>query len=288
MAPEAKNESLLYVSDSYNNDVAVYNYRTGDQVGQLDGFDSPSGQCVDAQGDVWITNYFGGQVVEYAHAGTTPLKTLATDGNGEGCSIDPTTGDLAVGNVYSASEDGGDIQIFKNASGTPTDYTNDLQCDRIYAPGYDDRGDLYFEASSGSYNVCELAAHSLAIKPVTFHKTIDTPGSIMWDGAYIAITVINVHGQPNTAIYEAKRSAPYDLKVVGSTLLSDTCRNENAAVVQPFIVGNVNTPENREQGHTVVGANYSCVRRFDYWHYPAGGNPARHASAPGDVGGECG
>jgi len=34
-----------------------------------------------------------------------------------------------------------------------------------------------------------------------------------------------------------------------------------------------NTPSNKTQGKVVVGGNLWCTNRFDYWTYPAGGNP---------------
>jgi hypothetical protein len=60
MAPQApKIRKPLYISDMSSDDVYVYNYKTGSLVGRLTGFYIPSGQCVDAKGDVWITDYQG-------------------------------------------------------------------------------------------------------------------------------------------------------------------------------------------------------------------------------------
>jgi hypothetical protein len=64
-----------------------------------------------------ITNLFN-YVVEYAHGGESPIKTLGTDGPGVGCAIDPVTGNLAVVNFEAGK--GSDIQVWENASGTPT------------------------------------------------------------------------------------------------------------------------------------------------------------------------
>ncbi len=287
MSPEAKSKDLLYVSDVNDNDVVVYNYQTGSQVGLLTGFAEPAGQCVDARGDVWVTNSSGDQVVEYAHGGSAPMTTLTTDGAGAGCSIDPRTGDLAVANSFSSGHGSGDIQIFKNASGTPVDYTNVVGCDAVYAPGYDDKGNLYFEALAGSYKVCELAAGSNEIVPVELSETIDKAGSVMWDGRHITIAVLDYQGTTHTAIYQAKRRGTGKLIVVGTTILGDACNGVDALVAQPFIVGKKNTPVNTERGKTIVGANYSCARRFDRWSYPAGGQPARSGDAPDEVGGNA-
>ena len=59
-----------------------------------------SGDCTDANGNVFISN--DDNVFEYAHGGTEPIATLDLPGsNAIGCSVDPTTGNLAV--VFSGS-----------------------------------------------------------------------------------------------------------------------------------------------------------------------------------------
>jgi hypothetical protein len=56
MAPEAKRNELLYVSDYSSpyrsNDVLVYSYPQGKLVGKLTGFTEPAGECVDSAGNV--------------------------------------------------------------------------------------------------------------------------------------------------------------------------------------------------------------------------------------------
>ena len=76
MAPDAKKKgALMYAGDWATNDVFVYDYPSGKQVGMLTGFDAPYGMCVDKKGDIYISNFYNGTVVEYAHGGTSPLKT---------------------------------------------------------------------------------------------------------------------------------------------------------------------------------------------------------------------
>ena len=61
MSPAAKRaKKLLYVSDWGTEDVFVYDYKTGTLVGTLTNLESPSGQCVDKKGDVWIVSAGGG------------------------------------------------------------------------------------------------------------------------------------------------------------------------------------------------------------------------------------
>jgi hypothetical protein len=91
MKPGAKRmNKLLYISDQRSNDVYVYEYSTGYLVGRLTGFYMPWGQCVDAVGNIWITDYQAQSVDEFAHGGTQVIKTMRTHGVPDSCSIDPT------------------------------------------------------------------------------------------------------------------------------------------------------------------------------------------------------
>ena len=77
MLPEAKRESLLYVSTD-NSGVFVYAYPSGTLVGMLyEGITSPQGMCVDKKGDIFIANSIdSGDIVEYAHGGSSPIAYL--------------------------------------------------------------------------------------------------------------------------------------------------------------------------------------------------------------------
>ncbi|MGC1759763.1 MAG: hypothetical protein WA742_10440, partial [Candidatus Cybelea sp.] len=68
MSPEAKKaKALLYVTDGNDNDAYVYSYPKRKLVGTLTYLNDPNGMCVDAKGDVFITENYGQQIVEYAH-----------------------------------------------------------------------------------------------------------------------------------------------------------------------------------------------------------------------------
>jgi hypothetical protein len=63
----------------------------------LTGFNDPLGECIDKAGDVWIVNALAGQILEYAHGGTSPIATLSDSLYMAGfCSVSARTGDLAV------------------------------------------------------------------------------------------------------------------------------------------------------------------------------------------------
>ena len=58
MAADAKKKgALMYAGDWATNDVFVYDYPSGKQVGTLTGFDAPYGMCVDKKGDIYIRTF---------------------------------------------------------------------------------------------------------------------------------------------------------------------------------------------------------------------------------------
>jgi hypothetical protein len=95
MLPEAKSEDLLYISDYYG--VHVFSYPKGQYVGDINAFGY--GLCSDRAGDVFVADAPNRQLYEYRHGSTKRLQTLYdnyVDFNPINCSVDPTTGNLAV------------------------------------------------------------------------------------------------------------------------------------------------------------------------------------------------
>ena len=75
MSPAAAGP-LLYVSDIGAEDVDVFSYPGGKQVGKLTGFSEPAGLCTDRKGDVFVVDSGSDRILEYAHGGTSPIATL--------------------------------------------------------------------------------------------------------------------------------------------------------------------------------------------------------------------
>ncbi len=104
MAPEAKSENLLYISDYYG--VHIFSFPEGRHVGDIDDFVSPAGLCSNQAGDVFVTDTPAYHVYEYAHGSAKLLKTLYDNYvhfNPIDCSVDPTNGNLAVAVLDSES-----------------------------------------------------------------------------------------------------------------------------------------------------------------------------------------
>jgi hypothetical protein len=252
MAPEAKSDDLLYVSDRGTKDVYVYSYPQRVLVGTLTGFDWPSGECTDRAGDVFIANWSAANVLEYAHAGTTPIATLSDPNQtADSCSIDPTTGDLAVANIYNSNGSGlGSISIYKQAQGMPRTYS-DFYMYFMWFCGYDDKGNLFVDGfnNGGTFQFAELPKGRNKFKNITLDYPIYTPGGIAWDGKYV--TVEDQGFGDGSEIYQTTGASG---KVVNATPLSGSCD-----VVQFTIVGG-----------KVIGPDY-CNNDVGFWKYPVGG-----------------
>jgi hypothetical protein len=254
MDANAKMERLLYISDSGTNDVYVYSYGSRTLKGTLTGFNAPQGECVDAGGDVWITNLQGANVVEYAHGGQSLIATLSDAGEfPEGCAVNKMTGDLAVSNLSGTSGPGG-VSIWKNAQGSPTAYS----IPNIVTPfflGYDRGGDLFVDGlnSSGVFQLARLVNGGSRFKGIALRgASFVFPGGVQWGGTNLAVG--DRTGTNGPVIYQIRIRGDIGT-VVGSTPLSGT-----TAVGQFFV-----------EGPTVVAPDLGGTE-VGFWKYPTGGS----------------
>jgi hypothetical protein len=276
MSPQAaKKSKLLYVSAFNGDTVNVYDYPGGDQVGTLTGFTSPSGQCVDAKGDVYIADFGSGAVTEYAHGGKTPLASFATDGDAFGCSVDKS-GDLAVTDFLGKSYAAGSVTVFAKGSSKGVVYSDPTDCHYIWTAGYDDKGNLVMVSENQASETVTYCALLKGAKSLTMLAAsgfaIYSPNSTMWDGKYIALGDQQLGGGLQSGVVEVTLSGS-TLTYHAQVALSDGCDGDYTHVVSPFIIGTKNTPVNDKKSVAIAGANEFCSADFRLWHYPEGGNP---------------
>jgi hypothetical protein len=282
-ADAKRHKRLLYISDQESNTVFVYDYRSGVELGQLTGLDEPSTLCVDARGDIYIPNAGSGITEEFAHGGTRPIATFNSEGYASGCSVD-AAGDLAVTNTDTPIS-GGNIYVWTGGKGLPKKYHDDKLCYYLWPAGYDDAGNLIVQGTfthSGAVNICGVLKGSQRMTELSFDGSIQYAGATMWDGKHIALDV-----QGQTRII---RASLRDHKLIerGEVVLEGNCDQEYLNIVQPFVVGEKNTPVNDKQGREIVGGNLLCTGEFDFWKYPAGGAPQSElSSAPASPIGEA-
>lgn len=255
MDPGATSRHLLYVSDTGTSEVYVYSYPSDKLVGTLKDFRDPGGECVDKNGNVFITNTGDDDILEFAHGGTSPIATLSDPGYFPfGCSIDPTSGNLAVANNFASSGSGqGNVVVYTHAKGKPKgDYT-DPKMNEMLLCGYDDKGNLFvdgFTQGSGSeFAFAELRHGSTTLTNITLNQSIGSPGGVQWDGKHVA-----VGDQSTNVVYQFSISGKKGTKA-GSTPLTGA-----SEVVQFWIAGSKLIGPDAGAGDAGI------------WKYPAGGS----------------
>ncbi len=193
MNPTMKREPLLYVSSSDNYQVYVYTYPKAKLVGKLVGFNFPAGLCSDRNGNVFITNYNGANIIEYAHGGTKPVATLSDPGtHPSGCAIDPTTGNLAVTGILNSvngpSQDGA-FAIFTKATGSPSLYSVPYATTEFC--GYDNKGNLFIDGMGWGedprFVLSELRKGQTSAETVSLDNSPGGPGAVQWHGQTLSI-----------------------------------------------------------------------------------------------------
>lgn len=249
MSTDAKKGSLLYISggSSYSGDVYVFSYPKGKLVGTIANVAFPSGMCVDKAQNVFVTQLDGPRdILEYKHGGTSPIATL--DDPEEfpiGCSVDPTTGNLAVANEL-GTYGSGSVSIYIGATGSPEGPYSDSAFHEIWFCGYDNQGNLFIDGvnTSGQFEFAELPKGSSQFTNITLDQRFRWPGGIQWDGKYVA-----VGDSEGGIIYQTNGSGG---QVIGSTTL------EGAGIVDQFFI----------ERKTVIAPNNGTAMFFKY---PKGG-----------------
>lgn len=159
MAPNAAQQQLLYVSDQGTNLVDVFSYPSDTLLGTLSGFFVPQGMCTDPAGNVFIADYGDQRMREYAHGSIMPKATLPDPGYGPiSCAIDPTTGNLAVGNLQGTGSQQGNVALYKGATGSPIAYFSAPSLHRVFFCEYDASGNLWVDGQSSAavFDLAEL------------------------------------------------------------------------------------------------------------------------------------
>jgi hypothetical protein len=178
--PMTSSQDLIYVATDTGL-VYITTYPDGKKVGSINFFAyfGPDGACADASGNVWVA---GGYLAEFSHGGTKPIETRESGiGPFKGCSVDPTTGDLAAANrvepkVFVWPQSRNKPKVYRAASAS------------LYYCGYDDRGNLFVDGiKNGAFLLLELPKGGRRLQQLTFSGKVSRPGEVQWDGNYVTI-----------------------------------------------------------------------------------------------------
>jgi hypothetical protein len=262
MTPGSSTADLLYVADVASNEVDVYSYPAGKQVGTLTGFEGLAFLCADPAGDVFVPNYGKSEILEYAHGGTTPIATLSDpDSTPYSCSFDSTTGNLAVAN-YTTTYGYGDIAIYEHASGNRQVYL-DYDVSYLEFCAYDAKGNLFIEGfdktnSGDFFGLDELLKGAKLLTHITLGDIPAFPIGLQWDGKYLAMGTGTVAGPSSgdTYVYHVQITGAAG-KTIGTTHLVERGPTSSFLIYGSAII--------------VTGGNPRT--RTDVLAYPSGGKP---------------
>lgn len=170
VTPHAGHGDLLYVSDA-SGAVYVFSYPDGKSVKSLIGLaGSPDDVCSDPAGHVYVTEYVN-VIQEYARDKRLPIATLEPPGEPEQCSVDPISGNLAVG-IYTYNSHPTGVAVFQHARGSAMLYT-DPNFREMTACSYDNNGNLFAAGVSSNQEATGQADLALAELPKGASKFVD-------------------------------------------------------------------------------------------------------------------
>jgi hypothetical protein len=203
------------------------------------------------------------EIDEYAHGGTTPIATIILpSGYPTACSVDPTTGNLAVVAISTPKELQDSLFIYPQAQGNPTIYTDKL-LPAITSVAYDNAGNLLFGAATkaGGSRIGELKAGR---NQFTIIKLLGNPRTyfeqIQWDGTYLVFLVPNGRGY-GTTVNQVKISGK--TATIANSFLLSYCQDVY------FWIDNSSSTLLSFYYPPKVNNNYAIAR----WYYPSGGKP---------------
>ena len=190
-----------YIFNTYQSFAGIFNYPKGTaEVGQISG---AGGQgCTNVlfgygKKIFWNAQRTDDLLVEYK-VPSKMLRSLSLNYTFTSSCAMNTSGDLAVGILLGNSYGpGGQVVIFKNATGTPTVYNTPLA--KEYFDGYDAKGNLFADGFGPSYNwlLVELPKGSSKFITIKTSNSPSFPGSVQWDGTYLS-----VHDQDTAETYQ--------------------------------------------------------------------------------------
>ncbi len=178
-----------YVFSYYGTYASIFDYpKSVAQIGSIYG-DGGQG-CTNAlygYGKKIMWNVGGQTAITEYKVPDTPIKTLSVPYSFPTSCAMNTSGDLAVGVFFESGKGGGDVVIFKNASGSGVVYTTPLVAE--YFDGYDNNGNLFADGFTGtsSFGLVELPKGSTKFQRITTSNAVEFPGSVQWDGTYLTV-----------------------------------------------------------------------------------------------------
>lgn len=274
MLPEANKENLLYVASAASakanhERILIFTYPQGKLVGQLTGFSYPMyGLCINHARDLFVADFYGQEVREFAPGGTNPILTLHTHGSPFGCAVDPTNGDLAVmnwcdGPIGSCFNDG-TVLIYAKGRGKPRKLTDPNISSTSFCT-YDGSGDLFLNGLASAFytdTYDELPRGKSTFVTLALEKVPEgqQPGGIQWSDGALAVAP----AAGDNLIYRYEISGSRGARLGVTKLGAVPFRN---GVIGFWV-----------QKQTLVAPEWNIkarqgIGRVQFFQYPSGGKP---------------
>jgi hypothetical protein len=187
---EAKSKDYEYIFNEYGSYAGIFNYPASvNEIGQINGLGGQGCSNVlygYGKGIFW--NVGGPDQITEFKVPKTPIKTLSVNYSfATSCAMN-LSGDLAVGIYGVSSGKGGELVVFKKASGKGKAYETAL--DEEFFDGYDTKGNLFADGFTGNrigYALVELPNGSQKAVTIKTSNAPIFPGSVQWDGKYVSV-----------------------------------------------------------------------------------------------------
>jgi hypothetical protein len=252
ISPQTARDNLVYAADGESDALFIFDYKPNALkfVTYVPLGSTPIAECVDTAQDVWVVTNTE-LLLEFAHGGTTPIATIGTPGITPGsCSVDPTTGNLAV-SVEEAGKPA--VLVYKNGKGRPQEYLAGSHL--LSACTYDGHGNLYIDfkvyGTDVSFGILPKGGSSLQF--VTSNQMFDSPGFMQWDGKYL-----DVADEDTDTLYR------FNVNLSGASVVDSLVFDQTQRIGGFFIY----------RKRIVVPSSYSehmAGGLLSIYHYPQGG-----------------
>jgi hypothetical protein len=275
MSPEAQGEDLLYASvqttccATGGADVEVFSYPQGKLVGELSVTkDTMFGLCSDRRGHAYVTLFntsgsgYSTYIYKYRHGEAHPIAKFLDPWSADACSVDPTTGNLAVANWFTGgSKQEGNVVVYDQATGKYAVYSGGSPIDWYRWCAYDTNGNLYVDGESnpsGRVSLAVLPKGQNAFSGISLNRSSFLPYSLQWYANDLVIAGYEGSIGPETLLKVHLKGTK--ASIVRTAILKDAGQNWGAD--SQFVI--------RDQ-HIISGGYPGYY--LHAWYFPKGGFP---------------
>jgi hypothetical protein len=273
--PGTSTGDLVYAVNTVTGGVMVFTYPRGTYVGGATLGAGLNGECVDARGNVFVTQTdtnISGTIYKFKHGAVTPTAVFSDPypSGAAACAVNPKNGELAVVGIVPGGSGYGVVAMYEHAKGKPEILTE--CCYLIDYCAYDSAGNLYLLASDSYSNgtdfLVQIPAGTTTFEMMNTDVSIYQGGyggpTLQWNGGHLIVSsyLPGSQQQPST-VYA------YELSVNGSTatMIHKTVLRPHAGYVGAALW---------VQDRKILGFIRPRNGGADIasWHYPDGGTPA--------------